>query len=150
MNAAKLFAKLSTRAADYSFMPFSESTSTVNIALHTKGMYDKAYLAARFVWSKDLSVSNTLSTYITNASKSVAQKEKWKCNGVELSERIKSLVQLAMIEHYSPNIFRTQKSRYQFCNIDERQWFRTWKKRYEVPYTVINSYLDIAKGSMHE
>jgi hypothetical protein len=150
MNAANLFAKLSSKSSDYSMMPFSDSNAAVNIALYTKGMYRKAYLAARLVWSKDLSVHEELRQFVLENVSRVAEKENWRCKQQDIKDRIDTFIQLAMIEHYSPGIFRSQKSRYLFCNIDERDWYRTWKKRYEVAYESIRSYLDIAWGSLHE
>lgn len=148
MNAARLFAQLSTKAADYSFMPFGSSTDQVNIALYTKGMYHKAYLAARFAWSKDLSVHTELTEYVLQTTLMTAERESWSLK--RCRDRIEILVSLAMIEHYAPNIFKTKKSRYLYCNIPESQWYRLWAKRYEVPYKAIASYLDIAKGSVHK
>lgn len=149
MNAANVFAKLSSKASDYSFMPFGDADKVVNIALYTKGMYRKAYIAGRFVWSKDLEVHNELFQYVRNRTQLAAIEENWRCK-TGIDKRIDAMVQLAMVEHYSPGIFRTQKSRYLFCGIDESTWFRVWKKRYEVSYAVISSYLDIAWGSMHK
>jgi len=148
MNTANIFSKLSTRASDYSFMPFSESAENVNIALYTQGMYRKAYLAARYIWSKDLSVHSELTDYVMESTLLVAEREDW--NIGRCSERIQVLVRLAMIEHYAPGLFRNQKSRYMYCNIPESKWHRLWAKRYEVPYKAISSYLDIAWGSAHK
>jgi hypothetical protein len=148
MNAVNLFSKLSTKSADYSFMPFGDSSSTINIALYTKGMYRKAYLAARFIWAKDLSVHAELTEYVRESTLQVARREHWDLT--RCRDRVNTLVTLAMIEHYAPNIFRTKKSRFMYCNIPESQWYRLWAKRYEVPYKAIESYLDIAWGSVHK
>jgi len=146
MNAIRLFAKLSDRSSDYSFMPFSDTVSDVNMALYTRGMYRKAYIAARLVWSKDLSVRNELSAYVLERTMATAVQENWKIKNCE--KRIQALVELALIEHYAPSIFRTEKSKYQFTGIPESKWYRVWGKRYEVPYGIIRSFLDIAWGSV--
>lgn len=147
MNAIRLFAKLTDRPTDYNFMPFSESAQNVNLALYTKGMYRKAYIAGRFVWSKDLSVRNELSQYIRQDTMLIATDERWKTKTCE--RRIEILCELAMLEHYAPSIFRTEKAKYQFCGIPESKWYRLWGRRYEVSYGLIRSYLDIAWGSTH-
>jgi hypothetical protein len=146
MNAARLFARLSDRSSNYDFMPFSETVSAVNLALYTKGMYRKAYVAARLVWSKDLSVRNELSAYVYERTMLTAVQERWKIKDCE--RRIQALVELALIEHYAPSIFRTEKSKYQFTGIPESKWYRVWGRRYEVPYGIIRSYLDLAWGSL--
>jgi len=148
MNTMRLFAKLTDKPADYSFMPFTDSPSNFNIALYTKGMYRKAYIAGRFVWSKDLSVHTELLKFITDGTELVAKREGWKLGAC--GDRIEILCELAMIEHYAPAIFKTEKAKYQYCGVPESKWFRLWGKRYEVPYGLIRSYLDIAWGSVHK
>ncbi len=148
MNAANLFAQLSTKSASYAFMPFGGADESVNIALYTQGMLHRAYVAARFVWSKDLSVHAELTELVTENTLKIAGRESW--NLTRCEQRIKTLVALAMIEHYAPNIFRTQKSRYLYCGIPESQWYRLWAKRYEVPYRMVSGYLDIAWRSVHK
>lgn len=147
MNAADLFAQLSSKASDYEFMPFGTEDNKVNLAMYTKGMRYYAYLAARFVWSKDLSVHAEMRSILMESTFKIAKFEKWelkRCN-----DRIATIVALALTEHYAPNIFRTHKARYLYCGISESQWFRLWAKRYEVPYRTISSYLDVANRSVH-
>ena len=148
MNAVNLFSKLSTKASSYSFMPFGSSADVVNIALYTKGMYRKAYLAARFVWSKDLSVHHELTKYVRRSTLQTAKRENWDIK--QCKDRIDTLVTLALIEHYAPKIFITAKARYLYCDIPASQWYKIWGKRYEVPYKAIESFLDIAHGSVHK
>lgn len=143
MNAATIFARLSSKASDYGFMPFGDSTKVIDLAMYTKGMYRRAYIAARFVWSKDLSVTEELSAYIKERMLKTAKMEGWRFKKVSPD----IFVQLAMVEHYAPGVFTTQKSRYTYCGISEQDWFRTWKKRYEISYEILGTYLDIAWGS---
>jgi len=147
MNAANLFAQLSGKSSDYSMMPFGGAENAINMALYTSGMYRRAYLAARLVWSKDLSVHNELTCHIITQTIAIAENEGW--NLSRCRSRVEMLCRLATLEHYSPQIFRTQTSRYRCMQIPESQWYRLWSKRYEVPYTLISSYLDIAYRSVH-
>jgi len=147
MNAANLFARLSGKSSDYSMMPYGGAENAINMALYTAGMYRKAYLAARFVWSKDLGVHEELTRYVTEKTLEIAQREDW--NLSRCQQRVELLCRLALIEHYSPNIYRTHRARYLYCKIPESKWYRLWAKRYEVPYTLVVSYLDMANRSVH-
>lgn len=148
MNAVNVFSKLGSKAADYSMMPFGSSTNVVNIALYTKGMNRQAYLAGRFVWSKDLSVHTELTKFVLRTTLATARHEHWDVK--RCHERIETLVRLALIEHYAPGMFRSATARFGYAGIPESQWYKMWAQRYEVPYQAIERYLDIAYRSVHK
>lgn len=142
-SGARIFSKQCPKVSNpFSAIGGSADVDQAMAAGLCAGMKREHYLAARFKWALDWSVSSELERLLQDKGEGFAKKEQWKLRKEET--RVRAIAGLALAEMANPSFWSIDANKAMFIGVDKSGFSRVWKKRYNLLYATLEDWANSA------
>lgn len=143
IGSARVFSLQTTKISN----PFAISGGNPEVdqctaAALCQGMRREWYLSARLKWALDWSVAQELEYLLCVDGTKFARRGRWKIP--KGREYVQKMAGLAVMEVADPKNWQFDKQRAGFMGVSKSQFSRTWLKRYNVIYTILDDWANSA------